>query len=153
MAKGRRLRKGGRRRYKGVGLKLDEGEGGRVRLAWAEIEPTRFSPFCNLWKANRKRIFGRFFSFYMRLREIVTTWDDITMYLGPKLSCFSQVNFRKTLEILFSLPRPAPMPAVSSCSIFSRVHATQQVTMSVCWSVGRSVPLYFFCIFQLFEGR
>ena len=51
--------------------------------------------------------------------EIVTTWDNITMYLGAKLSGFSQVNFWKTLGTLFSLPRPAPTPIVSSSSTLS----------------------------------
>ena len=37
---------------------------------------------------------------------------------------------------------------------FSRVHATLQVTVSVCRSVGWSVcPALVFCIFELFEGR
>ena len=36
-----------------------------------------------------------------RPREIVTTWGKIPMYLGAKLSGFSQVNFWKTLVIFF----------------------------------------------------
>ena len=51
----------------------------------------------------------------------------------------------------------ASKTSASKTLLFSRVHATLQVTMSVCRSVGRlvgwSVPLYFFCIFELFEGR
>ena len=63
--------------------------------------------------------------------------------------CLDAVDSIKGAEVLDTARlRVTPLIGLSvGFLFFSRVHATLQVTMSVCRSVGRSVPLYFFCIY------